>query len=268
MNLTKPLYFLLFFYIALVIWWILLLMSGQKSGTINYLYAFAYGLIPLFGGIFGIIEAKKWGLLRSAVGKALIFLSLGLLTWSFGEIIWSYYNLILKVEVPYPSWADASFIISWPLWTIGTFYLSKATGAKFGLRKMHGKIMLLAIPVLAIIVSYYLLIVVARQGSFEIAGGPVKIFFDVAYPVWDVIILTLALLIYGLSWNFLGGVFKWPVLITLFGFIANYFADFGFSFTTTVGSFYNGNWVDLLFATAMFLLSFGVNSIHIKNTQK
>lgn len=266
MKLTKPLYFLLFFYFVLVIWWILLMVSGLKDATINYAYAFAYGLVPLFGGIFGIMEAKKWGLLRSALGKALLLLSLGLITWSFGEVIWSYYNLIVNIEVPYPSWADASFILSFPLWTLGIIYLSRATGAKYGLRKIHGKLMLLTIPFFAILSSYYLLVTVARQGSFEIAGGPLKIFFDIAYPVWDVIILTLALLIYGLSFKFLGGRFKLAVIIILFGFIVNYFADFSFSYTTTVESFFNGNWVDLLFTTAMFILSFGINSINTKNT--
>ena len=266
MKLTKPLYFLLYFYFVLVIWWVLLMASGLKDATINYAYAFAYGLVPLFGGIFGIREAKKWGLLKSALGKALLFLSLGLLTWSFGELIWSYYNLIIHVEVPYPSWADAGFFVSWPFWILGIIHLSRATGARFGLRKIHGKLMLFIIPFLAVLSSYYLLVAVARQGSFEFAGGPLKIFLDIAYPVLDVIILTLALLIYGLSRNFLGGQFKWPVLITLFGFVVNYFADFGFSYTTTVGTFYNGNWVDLLFASAMFILSFGINSINTRNT--
>ncbi|OGK09906.1 hypothetical protein A2767_01790 [Candidatus Roizmanbacteria bacterium RIFCSPHIGHO2_01_FULL_35_10] len=266
MKLTKSLYFLTFFYISVAIWWVFLFLSGQKDSFNNYSFVFIYGLLPLMGGIFGIVEAKKWGLFRSALGKALFFLSLGLITWSGGETIWSYYNLILHVEIPYPSWADASFIISWPLWSLGVFYLSAATGAKFGLKKAHGKLLLLLIPIISIIFSYYLLVVVARQGSFEIAGGPVKIFFDLAYPVWDVIILTLALLVYGLSFKFLGGRFKWPVIIILFGFIINYFADFGFSYTTTVESYFNGNWVDLLFATAMFILSFGINSINTKNT--
>ena len=266
MKLTKNLFFLSFFYLLIIIWWVLLFFSGQKNTINNYSFVFVYGLLPFIGGIFGILEAKKWGLFSSTLGKALFFLSLGLITWSGGETIWSYYNLVLHIEIPYPSWADASFIASWPFWTLGVVYLSFATGVKFGLKKMHGKLLLFFIPIISILSSYYLLVTVARQGSLEIAGGPIKIFFDLAYPVWDVVILTLVLLVYGLSFKFLGGRFKWPVIIILIGFIINYLADFSFSYTTTIESYFNGNWVDLLFATAMFILSFGINSINTKST--
>jgi hypothetical protein len=101
---------------------------------------------------------------------------------------------------------------------------------------------------------------VARGGIFDISGDWIKIFFDIAYPLFDVIVLAIGGLVFGLSFKYLGGRYKWPVLITLFGFVINYFADFGFSYTTTVGSFYNGSWVDLLFTSAMFVISFGVNS--------
>lgn len=264
MKFNKANSFISIFYTILVIWWIWLYLSGTKDTSLNLAFAFAYGLMPIFGGLFGIWEAKEWGMFKSAMGKALFFLSAGLITWGVGEMIWSYYNFILQVEIPYPSWADASFIVSWPLWSIGVVFMSFATGARYGLKSIGGRLQLIAIPLLAAALSYYLLVVVARQGSFELNGGMLKIFFDLAYPIWDVVILTIALLIYGLSFKLLGGIYQWPVLITLFGFIVNYFADFGFSYTTTVGTFYNGNWVDLLFATAMFVLSFGVSSFYLK----
>ena len=213
----------------------------------------------------GLKKAKSWGLFKSSMGKSIIFLSAGLLTWAIGEFIWSYYNFFLNADVPYPSWADASFIISWPLWTIGIFYLGHATGAKFGLRNIGGKVFLGIVPIITFIVSYYFLVTVARGGSLTTGDGPFKIFFDIAYPLWDVIILTFALLIYGLSFKYLGGKYKWPVLVTLFGFVVNYIADFGFSYTTTVGTFYNGCWVDLMFTSAMFFLSFGVTSFDSKD---
>lgn len=258
-NVTNS--FLTGFYVSLLIWWLIIFSFGIKDTPFNIAFAFAYGLIPIFGGIFGIFKAKKWGMLKSSMGKALLFLSSGLITWGIGEMIWSYYNFFLKVEVPYPSWADASFIVSWPLWSLGVLFLSYATGARFGLKSINGKLLLIGIPIIAFIVSYYLLIIVARQGSFELGGGFLKIFFDIAYPVWDVVIITMALIIYGLSFKYLGGRFKWPVIITLLGFFINYFADFGFSYTTTIETHYNGNWVDLLFTTAVFVLSFGINSL-------
>ncbi|HKZ35008.1 MAG TPA: hypothetical protein VJ179_04045 [Patescibacteria group bacterium] len=264
MRITKPALFLTGFYVALIVWWLTIQYSGITDTLVNFAFAFALGLLPLIGGFWGLAQAKKYGMLKSVLGKALTFLSSGLITWGFGEMIWSYYNLILHVEVPYPSWADASFILSWPLWTIGMVFLSAATGAKFGLRSRNGRLLLFIIPLAVIILSYYLLVQVARQGSFELTGGALKIFFDLVYPIWDVIILTVTILVYGLSVKSLGGRLKFPVIITLLGFVVNYFADFSFSYTTTIETFYNGSLTDLLFTTAMFLLSFGVNSLDIR----
>ncbi len=265
MKITKSSVFLITFYLLLIIWWLAINILNVKDTPYNLGFVFAYGLIPIFGGIFGLNSSKKWGSMRSAMGKALIFLSAGLITWGGGEMIWSYYNFVLRVGVPYPSLADASFLISWPLWIVGVFYLARATGARFGLRHKDGKAILFVIPVLFFIVSYYLLIIVARDGVISSWEGIGKIFFDLAYPILDVVILTQAMIIYGLSFRYLGGKYKWAVVIILLGFVFNYFADFGFSYTTTVGTFYNGNWVDLLFTTAVFTLSFGVNSLSIKD---
>src|SRR5204863_526672 len=113
-------------------------------------------------------------------------------------------NYISNTDVPYPSFADVAYILSWPLWTIGFIELSKATGARFALRKSKGKILFAAIPLLVIFASYYLLIVVARGGEWSSNGG-LKLFFDLFYPIGDVVILTIALMLFSLSYNFLGG---------------------------------------------------------------
>lgn len=264
MRITKELFFLTFYYIVIVIWWFLLFASKQQDSSSNFYFVFVYGLIPFFGGLFGLVKVPTWGGLRSSMGKALALLSLGLITWSGGETIWSYYNLVRHIEIPYPSWADLSFIISWPLWIAGILFLSRATGAKYGLRSRNGRVQLILIPIIAIIVSYYLLVVIARGGSLTSGGGLLKIFFDLAYPGLDVVVLTVALLVYGLSFEFLGGKYKFPVIITLLAFVINYFADFSFSYTTTVGTYYNGNYSDLLFLTAMFVMGIGINQFDIK----
>lgn len=267
MKFTKTLYFLSVYYLFILLWWFAIFLTDQKDSPTNFQFVFIYGLVPFSGGIFGILKSRDWGLFKSVLGKAVFFLSCGLITWSGGETIWSFYNLVLHVEIPYPSWADASFIISWPFWIIGIYFLSHAVGAKFGLRKRDGRLQLALIPIIAVIASYYLLIVVARQGSWTSGSGLLKVFFDFAYPILDVVILIEALLVYGLSLKFLGGRFKWPVRIILLGFAINYLADFSFSYTTTVGTYFNASWPDLLFASAMFILSVGINSLDPKKIE-
>jgi len=234
---------------------------GVTSSLANNLYGVLFlGFIPVFGGINGILIARKWGGFKSAVGRAIIFLSLGLIAWGIGTYIYSgIYNVILQVEVPYPSYADIGYVLALPLWALGMIHLSRATGAKYGLQSSGGKFALLIIPASVIAASYYLLVIVARGGS--LTGDDtalLKVILDLTYPLGDVIILTLATLIYGLSYSYFGGVFKKAIYMILSGFVLMYFADFAFSYTTTLGTWYPGDWNDLLFATAMLALSSGV----------
>lgn len=252
-----------FIYLIAVLWILTIKLTASQGHLLNNSYGLILGLIPILSGLYGLYLSKKWGSWGSAIGKGVILLSLGLIFWSLGTFIFSgYYNLYAKVEVPYPSLSDLSYILSWPLWGAGMFYLSKATGAKYGLKEKQGKSILFLVPIIVILVSYYLLIVVARGGQFDFSDSSMlKIFFDLFYPIGDVVILTLATMIYGLSYDYLGGKFKTAIYVILGGFLLNYLADFSFSYTTTLGTFYAGNWVDLLFTTAIFTLSIGITML-------
>src|SRR3990167_9452901 len=180
---------------------VVLTLTHQTNTLTNNLYGVLFlGFIPVIGGINGLIIARRWGSFKSAVGRAIIFLSLGLISWGLGTYIFSgIYNFLLQVEVPYPSLADVGYIISLPLWVYGMVQLSRAMGATYGLKSSKGKVFLLIIPCFVIAISYYLLVFVARDGVFS------------------------------------------------------------FSYTTTIETFFPANWVDLLFTSAVFVLSMGVS---------
>ena len=72
------------------------------------------------------------------------------------------------------------------------------------------------------------------------------------------VILTLALVVFGLSFKYFGGKYKVPIFSLLAGFAVMYFADFVFSYTTTNNTFFNGDVGDMLFTVALFLMTFGV----------
>lgn len=205
-----------------------------------------------------MFSAKAWGMLGSAIGKSVFFIATGLFAWGLGSMIWSYYNFFQRISAPYPSVADIGFILSLPFWILGIINLSKATGAKFGIKHTGGRIMLIVIPIIVMVLSYYLLVVVGRGGVLtESFDNYLKLFFDLAYPFGDVIILTFALIIFGLSLGFFGGKYRLSIFAIILGFVSMYLADFVFSYTTTTEAFYNGNWGDLIFTIALFLIAFG-----------
>lgn len=263
MKINKYCFFLIGYLLQNLIFWIGIQTSDIKDLPINLLYSFSNGFPATVVGIMGLVIAKHWGGRKSAVGRAILLISSGTISWGLGTLIWSFYNFVLHIEVPYPSWADLGYVMAIPLWTVGVFYLSQATGAKFTLRKLRGRVLLIALPVIAAALSYYFLFVIARDSSLPIEGGILKVFLDFYYPLGDWVILTVAFLVFGLSLQYLGGRFRWPVMTILLGFVLMFISDFVFSYTTTVESYYNGHFVDLLFTVAIFVISFGVNSLDI-----
>ena len=217
------------------------------------------------GSLAGFTISKKWGFFKNPVSKAVFFLSLSLLSWALGEFIWAYYNFFLKANVPYPSWADAGFVANYPFWGIGMVYLGQASGAGLGLHKTSRKILLVLIPIIVSLFSWYFMVILARGGSITSGGGPLKVFFDIAYPAGDVILLTMGLLIFGLSFRYWGAQLKWPVIVILVGILSEYIADFGFSYTTTINTYYNGCLVDFTYATSLLILSFSVTLLDVKD---
>lgn len=253
------------FYLLLIVFWILLFSSGSKDGFYNYLYSFLFGLIPLIGGLVAVIASKMWGGLKSAVGKSVFFIGFGLVCWGSGETIWSYYNFFLNEPAPYPSLADVGFAPSIFFYGIGAIYLAKATGAKYGLRNIYAKIFTLITPLLLLGISYYLFIVIARGGVLVPEGEPLlKATLDIIYPLGDFLALVIAVLVSGLSFKYFGGKYIFSIVSILLGLAVMTFADAAFSYTTTVGTYYNGNWGDLMLTTGLFFLTLGVLGFSMK----
>lgn len=251
---------LISYLVFLVLYWIILHRSGLTDSVYNFLYSFLFSLIPLVIGFFGLFKSKIWGGLSSHVGKAIFFISLGIFVWGMGSMGWSYYNLVAHIEAPYPSWADLGFSTSIFFYGIGAIYLSKATGAKFGLRNSAAKIFVIIAPIIILLISYHVLINIARGGVLIPEGETLlKTILDIAYPLGDFVSLTVAIIVSGLSFKYLGGKYTKDIWAILSGLAIMYFADFVFSYTTTVGTFYNGNWGDLALTMGLFCIAFGVS---------
>ncbi len=138
--------FVFIYYIVLLAWWIKLFVSGQQSGFENYLFGAVYPILALIGGINGLLISRIYGGLSSVMGRGIIFLSLALLGQVAGQFMWTYYNIIAKIEVPYPSFADIGYFLVIPLNCLAMWSFAKATGAKFTFRKIGNSIQIILVP--------------------------------------------------------------------------------------------------------------------------
>lgn len=256
------LYFLtaITFFLVLTVWWIILFLSGSKSGFHNLLFGAVYGpLMSLYGGILGIRVAKRWGGLKSLMGKAILLLSFGLLAESFGQIVFSYYNIFLRVEIPYPSIADIGFFGNVPLYIFGIILLLKASGGKFSLKSFSSQIQAVVLPLGILVFSYMLFL---QKYEFDFSNW-IKIFLDFGYPLGQALYVSLAILTYSLTRNLLGGLMRNKILILIIAFIAQYLADFNFLFQTSRGTWYNGGYGDYLYLIAYFIMAIGLLKLRV-----
>jgi hypothetical protein len=269
MNKKLKLYLILGTSIIMIAWWAALFFTGTKEETINYIWQVGMGLCALLYATLGIITAAKWNWLKSGVGKGIFFISLALLCWSIGQLGWSYFLFAEpNVQAPQSHLLDIIDFAAIPLWFAGILMLSKATGARYGLKKLNGQILVFLVSVIMILLSYYFLVEVARGGSSYFDQPFWKAFFDLGYSIGDAIIATVSIAIFALSWKMLGGRFKLPITIILGGFILLYFADFSFSYFDGKNEYYNGDVVDLLFMLAVTTLGIGVNMLDPTHLRK
>lgn len=250
-------------FIVLTCWWIILLISGVKETFQNYLFGASYGLMAVWGGIWGLFNAKEWGFLKSIMGRAVFVLSLGLLFEEFGQLVFSYYNLFANVTVPYPSLADIGFFGIIPLYSYGAFLLAKASGIKVSLKSFESKIQAFLIPLVMLSVGYLLFL----SDYIVDLSDPLKTFLDFAYPLGDAIYISITILAYSLSRKLLGGIMRPKILFLLFAFVLQFAADFNFLFQSSRGTWLNAGYGDYLYLVAYFAMTLGLlqlNTILIK----
>lgn len=263
-NILKRNKTLIIIYILVIAWWFSIFLRGRHETTENYLFSLLPTIMPLGWGIVGCINSYHWGGVKSSIGRGVFFISMGLCAWGIGNIIFGYYNLILNVPVPSPSFSDFGFLLLYPLSAIGIGFFSRATGASSAIKNRLGKILLVIIPILSLLISYYLLFLVAHQGVIDASQGFFVFLVNILYPIGDIAVITMAVLVYVLSFNYLGGVFKKSILLILIGFAFVYIADFLFLYTVTANTYYVGKWVDIFYPTAFLFIGLGLSLLNPK----
>ncbi len=241
-------YFVVIAYVAIFVWWMIIRSNNTEN---NYLFNWSYGLIALTSAIYGMYVAKtRWGGKRSALGKLLIFLGIGLLAQWIGLQIWTYYNVIAKVEVPYPSWADVGYFGLVPAYVVAALLLAKVTGARYSLKSLKGKLIVFVIPVVSLIAAY--LLFVNKVGFAD--SSALKVFFDLAYPLGEIIPVTIALAVLLMTTDLLGGKMRSRIQLLVFAFAFQFITEYFFLYQTGVGTYVNGGISDLLYATSYAIM--------------
>lgn len=236
-----------------------LFVPVEDRSTAGAITQFPLALIPVVGSLIGLAVARSWGGLKSRLGRAITFYSLGVLAWGCGVIGWLIYIYILgETEVPYPSPADFVYMLAQIMWYAGSLTIAGVIGAQYAIKSRFGWLKAVFASALAVGLSYLLLVTVARDGSLESTGLSLQTFFDFYYPIATALSLTLVTVVYLLSRKYLGGIYKKSIIVLFIGFIFQFLGDFTYTWTTTIETYHNGHWADILFTTAMLTLTWGL----------
>src|ERR1700730_4652755 len=172
------------------------------------------------------------------------------LSWGLSQTIWTYYELVKRKQVPFPSFADLGYLGVVPFAVTGAVFLpSAATRATSLLRTLLDG--LLIAGSLFIISWATVLGVVYRAGSDSLVAQLIGL----AYPAGDIVIGTIVLILASRAPR----ANRLPFLLLAGGLIANLLADSGFAYLTTANLYGTGNPIDtgwlagyLLIAIAAF----------------
>ena len=246
--------------IALVIFalfslfWFLLQLFPPGS-EFHSLFTHTYGLMAAWGGIQGLLVARKWGWSKSIMGRSILMFSFGLLAQEFGQIAYSAYSVVLKLEeVPYPSLGDIGYFGSILFYIYGIYLLAQAAGVTVGLKSFKNKIQAIIIPSVLLLCSYTLFL---HDYSFD-WSIPLTILLDFGYPLGQAIYISLAILTFLLSRGILGGVMKIKVLYILLALVMQYLADYVFLYQASRGTWYPGNFNEFMYLVSYFLMTVSI----------
>jgi diguanylate cyclase (GGDEF)-like protein len=156
----------------------------------------------------------------------------GMLAWAFGEVVWTWYEVVLGIEVPFPSLADVGFLAMVPLVLAGMAgMLDFRSGA---LRTLLD----------GLVVACSLLFVLwptVLQPTYQAGGqGLLTRSIALAYPIGDLAVASMVVILLSQT----GRQARAPLALAAGGMLSIAGADIGFALLTLHGSYVSGSVAD------------------------
>lgn len=213
-------------------------------------------LAPLMAGL-AVISAvfalkRYWDNLWSKLSRIWLCFTFGMLLWFLGETTWAIYALIFNVEIPYPSIADAFWLIGYlPLLIAIDLYIRLFRAA------LSRKLYFIGVAVVSA-VSIALFSILAPP-MIAAEKNVLTLSVSLAYPVLDLILLAeaiLGLLIFTVTR--LKGQMGGAWLFINAGIFINVIGDMLFGYATSQETYFDGHPLDLFFywGYILFALAF------------
>ena len=180
-----------------------------------------------------------------------VLLGLALGAWTFAEVIWGVYDLVLNTAVPVPSWADVGYLGAIPL--AAAALLCHPGMHTAGSHKTRATLDGLAIGAAVLLLSWtFVLGSLWHHTDLTTAGGIVAL----AYPFGDIVIIFLIVL----SVRSMTATGRRPLLWVLVGLFAMAVSDSTYAYLVEAGRYSTGNLVDIGWVVGYFAIAVGASA--------
>ncbi|MEY2426917.1 MAG: hypothetical protein QOI61_2489 [Actinomycetota bacterium] len=174
-------------------------------------------------------------------------LGLSLACWALGEVIWAFYEVVLQVEVPFPSIADLGYLSAIPL-AVAAMALYPTTEHSRATTRIRSVLDALIIATSVLFVSWAFVLAPALH---EGGASVFETFVSLAYPVGDVVIASVAIMALHR-----GRVLeRLPLVLVAVGMLANAVSDSVYAYLTQVGKYSSGDLIDVGWFAAYLLIA-------------
>ncbi len=223
--------------IALVVW-----LVGGWGGESTVRVVSELGLVG-FALFATVCAGSAAHAARGRQRTAWICLTVGLAGWTVGEALWAYYELVLGVD-PFPSVADIAYLL-FPLGACLALLLLP-TGYSG-----HSESRLVLDGLIVASALFGVSWVTVLRSVYD-AGGPSPLAagLSLAYPVTDVVILTMALLVMVRARSG----HRITLLLLTSGLVLNALSDSAFAYLSAQSSYHSGNVIDVGWVVSLLLL--------------
>ncbi len=185
--------------------------------------------------------------LRDRHVRASLLLAAGTASFVVGECIWSYYELIAH-QPPFPSWADAGYLCSYPLLLLGILQLPGSSGSVH--RRWRAVLDSMLILTGIVTFSWYF---VLGPTLFTAEGSIFARAVGTAYPAFDLVLVVSLLFL----WSRSRDVSIWPAALVTAALAIIVVTDSLFDYQSLHGLYASGNLLDDGWTLGYMLMGLG-----------
>ncbi|HRY62297.1 MAG TPA: hypothetical protein P5056_00795 [Candidatus Paceibacterota bacterium] len=214
---------------------------SDKTTAWNYLFNIGDGAVFILAGALPLIHGAKIKI-TGTPKTGIVVGALSLILYGVGLMVWAFYNFYYTNAIPFPSLADVFFIIYYPFvfWAIFIYLRMFLLTIKTSIYVES----VVALTLLSLFVFSFL------DLSYLADSSMLQTALTVFYPFASAFAISTALIIARVS----GGRMSLASTFLFAGLVSRGMADFFFSFRTINGTYWNGDFSDILFALSAYLM--------------